>query len=74
MRGLTILGAVLLIAGIAALATGGFSFTEKDTVIDAGPLQVTAEDEHRVNIPTIAGVIAALAGAGLIVAGLRGKS
>jgi hypothetical protein len=74
MRGLTILGVVLLVGGIAALALGGFTFTDRETIIDAGPLQVTAEDKHRVNIPTIAGVIAALAGAGLIVAGLRGKA
>jgi len=74
MRGLTILGVVLLVGGIAALALGGFTFTEKDTIIDAGPLQVTAEDKHRVNIPTIAGVIAALAGAGLVVAGMRSKA
>jgi len=71
MRGLSLLGVVLLVAGIAGLFVGGFTFTEKDTVIDAGPLQVTAEDKHHVNIPTIAGVIVALAGAGLIVAGMR---
>ena len=74
MRGLTILGAVLFIAGIAALAMGGFSYTEKETVLEAGPLKIEAEDKHRVNIPTIAGVIIALAGAGLIVAGARAKS
>ena len=48
------------------------SFTEQQAVVDVGPLKVTADEQHSIPIPTIAGVIAIVAGAGLVFLGRRG--
>ncbi|HEX2593299.1 MAG TPA: hypothetical protein VHL34_17485 [Rhizomicrobium sp.] len=71
MRGLTLLGAVLVVVGMLALVLGNISYTETKPVLKAGPLQVNAEEEHHVSIPTIAGVVVLLAGVGLVFAGRR---
>ena len=45
------LGAVLVVLGILALAYGGFSWTRKDKVIDAGPIEVTADKKESIALP-----------------------
>jgi len=47
------------------------SFTEQKTVLDAGPLKVTKEEQHTVPIPTIAGVAAIVVGLGMVFMGRR---
>ena len=42
MKPAGIVGIVLIAIGIIALAYGGFSYTKREKVIDAGPLQVSA--------------------------------
>jgi hypothetical protein len=66
MRPLVVFGIMLIAIGIAGLAIDNISFTEKRTVIEAGPLKVTADQQRTIPIPTIAGVIAIVAGAGMI--------
>jgi dipeptide/tripeptide permease len=69
MKPLVVFGAVLIAIGIAGLAIDNISFTEKRTLVDAGPLKVTADQQRTIPIPTIAGVIAIVAGAGMIFLG-----
>jgi hypothetical protein len=66
MKPLVVFGAVLIAIGIAGLVIDNISFTERRTVVDAGPLKVTADQQRTIPIPTIAGVIAIVAGAGMI--------
>ena len=47
------------------------TFTGNQQVLTWGSLQVTAEEQHNVPIPTIAGVIAVIAGLGMIFASRR---
>jgi hypothetical protein len=54
MKPLAIVGIMLIILGIAGLVVENVSFTEQKTVLDAGPLKVTANEEKTVPIPTIA--------------------
>lgn len=63
----TIIGILLLGLGILVLADRGLSFTTTEKAIDLGPLQVTAERQHR--LPPVFGVIALAGGALLIIAG-----
>jgi uncharacterized membrane protein YidH (DUF202 family) len=67
------LGIVLMIAGILALAYGGFSWTTHKKAIDMGPLQVERTKQHTVFLPPLVGVGALLIGGVLIFAGSRGK-
>ena len=72
MRPLVVFGILLIAIGIAGLVIDNISFTEKRVVVDAGPIKVTADQKHTIPIPSIAGVIAILAGAGMVFFGRRG--
>ncbi len=69
MKPMAILGVLLIVIGIAGLAIDNISFTERKTIVDAGPLKVTADEQRTIPIPTIAGVVAVIAGAGLLFMG-----
>ena len=71
MRNLLALGIVLVLLGAGGLLMGHFSFTETKPVLDAGPIHITTQEEHRVSIPTIAGIVMLVAGVGLIIVGRR---
>jgi hypothetical protein len=64
-------GAVLLALGILALVYKGFTYTEETHEAKIGPLELAVEEKERVTIPTWAGVVAVVAGAGLLAAGRR---
>ena len=71
MRGLVVLGIVLLIAGVALLVWPAVTFTTTEEVLDIGPVEVTTEDRDRIEFPPILGIGAAVAGVALIVLGSR---
>lgn len=71
MRPLMILGVVLIVAGIAALAVPYIVVSDTKKVIDAGPLQVETTQERAIPIPAIAGVVAVIAGLGCVFMGRR---
>ncbi|WP_421996647.1 hypothetical protein [Reyranella sp.] len=73
MRPLVVFGVTLIAIGIVGLAIDNISFTEKRTLVDAGPIRVTADQERTIPIPTIAGVIAVLAGAGMVFVGRQAR-
>ena len=56
------IGIVLIIIGIAMLIWTGFTYTKKEKVIDAGPIQVSADKQHTVNWPPYAGGILVIGG------------
>ncbi|MDG0856340.1 hypothetical protein [Roseateles puraquae] len=66
-----ILGVLLLIAGTASLATGGFSYTKDSTVVKLGPLELSAKEKEEVKLPVWLGVGAIAAGGLLLVLGGR---
>ncbi|WP_020698166.1 hypothetical protein [Reyranella massiliensis] len=74
MKPLTIFGVLLIAIGVAGLAIDNISFTERKTIVDAGPLKVTADEQRSIPVPTIAGVIAVVAGAGLLFMGRRAQN
>ena len=61
-----IVGIALVILGIAGLAYGGLSWTTREKVIDAGPIQVSTDKTKSLPIPPIAGGIALVVGLALI--------
>jgi len=71
MKPLTILGLVLIFAGIAGLFFGRVGWTETKPVLKAGPLEITTQEDHTIWIPTVAGIAAVVAGAGLVFAAKR---
>jgi hypothetical protein len=74
MRPLVIFGVLLIAIGVAGLLIDNISFTEKRVVVDAGPIKVTADQQRSIPIPSIAGVIAVIAGVGMIFYGRQARS
>ncbi|MEH3115968.1 hypothetical protein [Pedobacter terrae] len=62
------LGIVLMVLGIAMLIWTGFSYTKKEKIVDAGPIQISADKEKSVNWPPYAGGIILIAGVIVFVA------
>jgi len=60
-------GVFLVMLYLAGLVIPNVTFTEKKTVANIGPLELRSEEQHRVPIPTIAGIVAVIAGLGIIV-------
>jgi uncharacterized membrane protein YidH (DUF202 family) len=71
MRASLVAGIVLIVLGALILAYGGFSYTQREKVIDIGPIEATAETEEHVPLPPILGGAAIVGGIVLLVAGNR---
>ena len=71
MRPLLIIGVLLIVFGIVSLGYEGVTYVSREKVIDAGPIQVSADRQRTIWFSPLAGVIALAAGAGLIIAGTR---
>ena len=69
MKPAGIVGIILIAIGIIALAYGGFSYTKREKVIDAGPLQVSADREKTIPLPPILGALCLVGGIVLVLAG-----
>jgi uncharacterized membrane protein YidH (DUF202 family) len=60
------LAIVLIVLGVLGLLYGGLSWTRKDKVVDAGPIEITADKHESLPIPPIAGAALLVAGAVLL--------
>lgn len=69
-----LIGIVLIVLGLVAFATGGFSFTREEKILDIGPLQATAEKRERIPLPPLLGGAALLGGIVLLVVGSRRRA
>jgi uncharacterized membrane protein YidH (DUF202 family) len=62
-----VVGVLLIVFGVFALAYGGFTYTKREKVIDLGPIQATAERDKTVPLPPVLGGAALVAGVVLLV-------
>lgn len=60
-----IVGIVMIIAGGALLAYGGFTTTSRENIIDLGPIKVDADVKERHRVPPV--ISWALLGGGVVV-------
>jgi hypothetical protein len=74
MKPITIAGVVLIVVGLAALAYQGVTYTQRETVLDIGPLHATADHQKTLPIPPIVGVMVVVGGVVLLVAGARTRA
>lgn len=72
-KGWIILAIVLLALGGGSLLIEGFSYVTQETVLEAGPLEVTAETEERVGLPVWVSVGLLAAGVVALIGGVTGK-
>ena len=52
------IGIILIILGALALGYQGFTYVTRESIVDAGPVQITADREKTVWIPPVVGGIA----------------
>lgn len=66
------IGIILIIVGIVMLAWTGFTYTKKEKVVDAGPIEISADKQKTVNWPPYVGGIVLIAGV-IVFVGSRKK-
>ena len=63
------IGIVLVALGIVGLIYGGVSWTYRDKVVDAGPIEITQNKTKSLPLPPIAGAIMLVAGVVVLMRG-----
>ena len=66
-----ILGIVLIVIGILMFVFGNVTFTHKEKVVDAGPVEINKKEKHTVAWPNYAGGVFAAAGVVILLAGSK---
>ncbi len=71
MSAVKIVAILLIVAGIAGLLYGKFSYTKETHETKIGPLELSVKDKETVNVPAWAGVGAIVVGGALLLFGRR---
>ena len=71
MKAATLIGIVLIVLGIGALAYQGISYTSEEKILDVGPIEATTETTKTIPLPPIVGGVALVGGIALIIATTR---
>jgi hypothetical protein len=66
-----IVGIVLIVVGLAALAYGGLTYTTRESVVDIGPIHASREKTHNIPLSPIAGALSLIGGVALLVMGKK---
>ena len=69
MKPAMIIGIVLIVFGVMALAYQGITYTSREKIIDIGPIQATQETEKTIPFSPILGGIALAGGIALVIIG-----
>lgn len=69
MKTTQIVGLLLIVAGIAGLAFGGFSYTKDTTALKIGSMELKVQEKESVAIPMVVSGAAIALGAFLMFAG-----
>ena len=64
-----LIGILLIVFGVAALATGGFSYIKREKAVDLGPLKVETEQRKTIPLSPIVGLASVAGGIALVVVG-----
>ena len=73
MKGLVLVGVVLVVLGLAGLIYGGITYTKDKDTVDLGIAEITVTDKERLQIHPVLGGIVLVAGLVVLVIGLRSK-
>jgi uncharacterized membrane protein YidH (DUF202 family) len=60
------IGIVLIVVGLIMLVIRGVNYTQKEKVVDLGPLEINKEENKTVSWPLYAGGLAVIAGIVLV--------
>ncbi len=71
MKPAMMIGILLIVLGVLALAYQGITYVTQEEVVDVGPLKATVERERTVPLPPILGAAALVGGLVLVLTGSR---
>ena len=74
MKPLVVLGVILVIVGIVALAVPGFTYFTTERVADVGFFKIDVQKPHTIVFNPIVGIAALIAGLVLVAVSLRPSS
>jgi uncharacterized membrane protein len=74
MKSMSLVGILLVVLGALALAYQGISYTQREKVLDVGPIHATKDTQKEIPLPPIIGGLVLLGGVVLLVAGAKQKS
>ncbi len=69
MKPAMIIGIVLIVFGVMALAYQGITYTSREKIIDIGPIQATQKTEKTIPLSPILGGVALAGGIALVIIG-----
>jgi len=73
MKPILIVGILLIVLGVVALAYQGVSYTTREKVIDLGPIEASKETKKTIPLPPVLGGLALAGGVALVVVGSKGR-
>jgi uncharacterized membrane protein len=71
MKGIVLVGVLLVVLGVIALAYQGITYTKSEKVLDLGPLKAEVERQKTIPLPPVLGGLALAGGIVLLVVGAR---
>jgi uncharacterized membrane protein YidH (DUF202 family) len=71
MKPISIVGVILIAVGVLVLVYQGITYTKRETIVDLGPIQATADRQKTVPLPPIVGIVTIVGGVALLIAGSR---
>jgi hypothetical protein len=71
MRVITMVGIVLIVIGVVALAYQGITYTTREKVLEVGPVEVHKETRKTIPLPPLIGGVALAGGIILVLVGVR---
>ena len=74
MKPIIIVGILLIVLGVVALAYQGVSYTTREKIIDLGPIEASKETKKTIPMPPILGGLALAGGIALVVVGSKSNS
>ena len=74
MKAISLVGVLLIVVGVLALAYQGINYTRQKKVLDVGSVHLTTETHERIPLPPILGGLALVGGVVLLVVGARNQS
>jgi hypothetical protein len=66
-------GIFILAIGVILILFTSFNFITREKVVDVGPLEITANKNHRLAWSPISGIVLIVVGAGIYIFGVRKK-
>ena len=66
-----LIGVLLIVFGVVALAVGGIRYTTREKVLDLGPIEATTEKHQEIPLSPIVGLASIAGGIAILAVGSR---